>query len=149
MITFHCIGIPQPKGSTKSWLNKRTGRVVTVSDNDRLAGWERTVALAAKAAGLRPHDGPCCVEATFVLPRPKSHFRKNGELRPSAPMRHVSKPDGDKLLRAVLDALTGIAWVDDSQADFALARKRYADPGEQPGVSVAVRQERVETWGGK
>lgn len=148
MITFQALGVPQPKGSTKSFLHRTTGRVVTISDNDRLAGWERTVALAAKAAGLKPHDGPCCVEATFVFPRPKYHLGKRG-LRPSAPMRHTVKPDGDKCLRALLDALTGIAYRDDAQVDFKLARKRWADPGEQPGVSVAVRQESAETWGGK
>lgn len=148
MITFHAIGIPQPKGSTKSFRHPHTGRIVTMSDNDKLKPWQRVIGTAAKVAGVRPHDGPCCVEATFILPRPKGHTGKRG-LRPSAPMRHTVKPDGDKLLRALLDALTGIAWNDDAQVDSKLARKRWTDPGEAAGVSVAIWQEPAETFGGK
>ena len=41
----------------------------------------------------------------------------------------VTKPDLDKLLRSVLDALTGIVWVDDSQVVIISARKDFGQPG--------------------
>ncbi|MFZ1730810.1 MAG: RusA family crossover junction endodeoxyribonuclease [Bacteroidota bacterium] len=54
----------------------------------------------------------------FLLPRPKSHFRSGRNahlLRETAPRFPTSKPDADKLSRAVLEALTGVAYKDDAQ----------------------------------
>jgi len=60
----------------------------------------------------------------FQFVRPKSHYTAKGALRDAAP-RHVGKPDIDKLCRAVLDALTGIAYADDSQVVALDASKVY------------------------
>lgn len=51
-------------------------------------------------------DGPLRVDLTFYFPRPASHFRSNGTLKPNAPKWHVSKPDRDNSDKLVLDALT-------------------------------------------
>jgi crossover junction endodeoxyribonuclease RusA len=63
--------------------------------------------------------GPVCVEVVFHFKRPASHYRgKSGELREGVPTRFahgVQRGDLDKLLRAVLDALTGVAFADDRQ----------------------------------
>ena len=53
----------------------------------------------------------------------------------SAPPFPTVKPDADKLLRALLDALTSQAWRDDAQVINASAAKRYAT-GDGPGVLV-------------
>lgn len=66
-----------------------------------------------------------------MLPRP---VRTPKSRTPPA----IKKPDGDKLLRAVLDALTGVAWVDDSQVTDARARKRLAELDAPPGVYIAI-----------
>jgi hypothetical protein len=55
---------------------------------------------------------------------------------------HVVKPDLDKLVRAVGDALTGILYRDDAQIVSLNASKRFAGLGgdgvlEQPGVHLA------------
>lgn len=42
-------------------------------------------------------------------------------------------------MSGVLDALTGIAWADDSQVTHLTATKRYAAQDEQPGVLVTLR----------
>ena len=47
------------------------------------------------------------------------------------------KPDLDKLIRAVLDGLTGVAYVDDSQVILIQATKTY---GINEGVWVTVEQ---------
>ena len=48
----------------------------------------------------------------------------------------VKKPDLDKCIRAVLDALTGVVLADDSLVvDVHGARKRLADIGEEPSSS--------------
>ena len=78
------------------------------------------------------------VTLTFRMPRPKSHYwtgRRAHELRPDAPTWHTSRPDVDKLTRAVLDALSGVWWVDDSQVAMVTASKAYSDDGA-PGVHI-------------
>jgi Holliday junction resolvase RusA-like endonuclease len=44
-------------------------------------------------------------------------------------------PDLDKLVRAILDSLTGVVWRDDAQVVDIVARKVYA---ETPGVDIAI-----------
>lgn len=136
-IAFSVDGIPVPKGSARSYVSKR-GKLSTVQDNkDRLIPWEAAVGWRARAAGLRPTDAPCIVSAVFRMPRPKSHYGARG-LRPSAPRHHAIRPDTDKLIRAILDALTGIAWMDDSQVVDLHPVKRYVEDGEVAGVDVVV-----------
>jgi Holliday junction resolvase RusA-like endonuclease len=54
---------------------------------------------------------------------------------PQHPSWHIVRPDADKLIRAVLDALTGKVWRDDCQVAELLIRKRYADDGKE-GVMI-------------
>lgn len=140
-VSFRVPGTPIPKGSARSYVSKR-GKLSTVQSNrDKLVPWEAAVAWRAKAAGLRPHVEPCSIALVFTMPRPKGHYGARG-MRPSAPQSHTTKPDLDKLIRAVLDALTGIAWMDDSQVLEISASKRYADEGETTGAEITVKQKR-------
>jgi len=54
----------------------------------------------------------------------------------SAAPFHITVPDLDKILRSVLDSLTGIVYKDDSQVDQIIARKAYALP--DPGLEAVV-----------
>lgn len=40
---------------------------------------------------------------------------------------HTKKPDVDNCVKAVLDAMNGIVWIDDAQIVSLLARKEYLD----------------------
>jgi Holliday junction resolvase RusA-like endonuclease len=51
----------------------------------------------------------------------------NGSPRASAPRLPATRPDIDKLLRAVLDALTGLVFVDDGQVVTVNMAKEYAN----------------------
>jgi Holliday junction resolvase RusA-like endonuclease len=73
-------------------------------------------------------EGPVTASFTFYLRRPKSHYLKNGALRPKAPRRHTTKPDVLKLARAIEDALTGIVYQDDAQIVCEQLEKYYGDP---------------------
>jgi crossover junction endodeoxyribonuclease RusA len=80
---------------------------------------------------LSPMVGPVSTQVTFIFPRPKSHYRTGRyqfDLRSDAPEYHSSKPDTDKLLRAIGDALTGIVVRDDSQIAHLSAYKVYGAP---------------------
>jgi crossover junction endodeoxyribonuclease RusA len=74
------------------------------------------------------------VELTFTFKRPKSHVTSKGTLREGYSEYHVQRPDVDKLSRAILDALTGIAYQDDSQVVTLAATKTW---GDSDGVEIS------------
>ena len=132
-LSFEVQGTPAPKGSTRSFLHARTGKVVTLPDAKGYEAWNTAVALAARRAmeGLPPMDGPVGVSLTFRLRAPL-RLRNPGGRRPA------TRPDVDKLARAVLDAATqGGVWKDDGQVCSLQVDKFYAG-AEQEGVSVRV-----------
>ena len=103
-----------------------------VESSKAVGPWRERVALqAAHTMGTATvWTGPVRVQLEFVLPRPTS--LPKSKPTPAA----VKRPDTDKLVRAVLDALTGVVWGDDSQVVALHATKRVAELGEQPGVSI-------------
>lgn len=125
-------GDAAPQGS-KSFKGMRGGRAILAESSKALGPWRERVALAAHAHGwtLAPAGVPVAVELLFVRPRPLSTPKRR---TPPA----VKKPDLDKLERAILDAITGIAFTDDSQVTDLHSRKRLAEIGEVPGVHITV-----------
>ncbi len=133
-------GTPVAKGSARAFVVK--GRaVVTQSNAARQRPWASAITLAARDA-MRGRDmitGPCEVTAYFYMPRPKKHYRtgkRSAEMRLDAPWHHAGTPDLDKLLRCVLDALTGVVWRDDGQVCGIESTKTYDG---KPGVSIVIR----------
>jgi Holliday junction resolvase RusA-like endonuclease len=87
---------------------------------------------------------PVKVHLSFVLRRPKGHFRSDGAtLNPRAPARPTAKMDLDKLERAALDGLVASrkekkrgnerVLLDDSLVVEIHSRKVY---GAEPGVRI-------------
>lgn len=133
---FSVAGTPRPQGS------KRVVRGRLLEASRHVAAWREAVRQAATEAmpdGYEPHDGQVEVSLVFLMPRPKGHVGARG-LRPSAPTSPLGRPDVDKLARAVLDALTGVIFRDDSQVVLLTASKEYAAPdiGGEPGVHIGV-----------
>ena len=134
--SFFVPGEPITEGSTRAFTSGQ--RVVVTHDRGpELDQWRLKVAHAAQAAaqdaGWEPrYDGPVAVTAAFFLPRPKSAKKR---LVP-----HV-KPDLDKLIRAVGDALAPYkqpgVLKDDSRIVTWHTSKYYADD-YKPGVLVYV-----------
>ena len=139
-IEFFVAGTPIPKGSAKAFVNKFTGRAQVMQDNrDKQKPWASIISYTAQQIIKEKIDGPVRISLIFIMPRLKSHYgsgKNSTVMKPSAPLWHVAKPDLDKLVRCVKDALTGIAWHDDSQvAEIALGRKQY---GDHPGVKIQI-----------
>ena len=82
-----------------------------------------------------PKDVPLIVEATFAKSVPKSYTKKKREACLSGDMLPTSKPDIDNYLKAVLDAINGLAFEDDSQIVTTIAEKIYA---EEPYVEIKI-----------
>jgi len=125
---FFVTGHPKPKGSWTP-LRTRDGKIKFRHASNKTAKWcvdaKEQVAILWRGPIL---EGPIFVDLLFLLPRPKT----------------VSRPyptgkydgDGDKLTRAMLDAMTGIVYVDDSQVIDWPGKKRYTDG--TPGVWVTI-----------
>ena len=100
------------------------GRIIHAKGS-ALAAWRSGIALAAKQAGARPHPDAVEIDVTFYMARPRTVKRTEP----------CVAPDLDKLIRAVLDGLTAIAYIDDGQVTRITARKVY---GETPGALISV-----------
>lgn len=144
---FTVVGKPVPQGSTRAF--SRGGRIHTTNDpTGTIERWRGDIRSAFRPAPdepvPQPWQGAISMRLAFRLPRPKSHFlpansrRPEPVLRPDAPFVAEGGPDLDKLARAVLDALTGQAYVDDAQVASLATFKAYPGVGQQPGVDVRV-----------
>lgn len=139
-VSFFVPGLAAPKGSARGFVVK--GRAVVTHDNKRTKSFEHAVRVTAMEAGLEPlQEGWLHVHLRFVMPRPKGHLRRDGTVKPSAPECPTVKPDLDKLVRTVLDGLTGVAYRDDAQVAGLSAAKLY---GAAPGVHVTVSDPNTE-----
>lgn len=127
----------EPQGSTKAFVIPGTTRAIITSANAKMKPFRSEVtrmarAVVAEGAGIEPVFGkhvPVSVDMEFCFICPESAKRK----RPHP----VVKPDIDKLQRAILDALTGVGFLDDSQVVHAVARKVY---GAVESATVTVRE---------
>jgi Holliday junction resolvase RusA-like endonuclease len=64
-------------------------------------------------------------DITALFSIPKSASKKLQEKMLSGAVRPTKKPDCDNIIKAVLDALNGVAYYDDSQVVKICIRKRY------------------------
>ena len=96
-----------------------------------LGPWRDRIASFVREKDPEMFLGPVFVHARFVMPRPASTPKRR---TPAA----VKRPDLDKLLRGVFDAVTGVIWTDDAQVVQALTSKRLAAIGETPGLHLTI-----------
>ena len=138
-LRFIAFGIPKAQPRAKAFSR---GGHAGVYDPGTSNDWKTIVRNAATAEWDRVQfSGPVSVSLMFDLPRPQSHFRSNGELKPNAPKWVEKKPDLDNLEKAVLDALTNVGvWRDDSQVVVVEKSKLYADQGCRPGCCVEIKE---------
>lgn len=80
-------------------------------------GWVAKQAMA----GRPPHEGPVKVTQTFYVPRP-AHIPPGMRY----PIQHGA-PDGDNLLKTLLDGMAGIVYVNDRQVVQWPGAKVFAD----------------------
>lgn len=135
MLSFTAYVHPEPQGSSKAFVI--AGRAHITSSNTKLKPFRSEVTRCAMVAArdeninlpMAVKHVPVRVEVDFYIAKPDSIPKKR--LYPSV------KPDLDKLLRAVLDSLTGVAFHDDGQVIEAYPRKFYGSP-ERVEVKVTI-----------
>jgi crossover junction endodeoxyribonuclease RusA len=124
-LPFTVYGVPRPQGSKRHVGNGRM-----IESSPRVAEWRTLVAHTAsiERAGQPVIEGPVTVDVVFGFGLPK----QPGTRRSQDP--HTQRPDLDKLVRAVLDALTGVMYTDDSQVVELSARKVWVETGQDCAV---------------
>ena len=107
-----------------------------VIDPKKSRSWKAMAALVMKQArngqGVwHPLEGALDVTVVATWQTLKSAPKKN------PPVYKVTRPDGDNVLKAVLDAGNKILWADDACCVRLTVEKRY---GAVPSVRVEVRR---------
>lgn len=128
-IMFIIPGQPTAKGRPRM---TRGGHAYTPAKTRNYEAFVKMCFLE-KYAQETPITGPVelKVHAAFTIPKSWSKKRK------AAADHHTSRPDLDNIVKAIKDALNGIAWVDDSQVCGLLATKRYVTGA--PCVAVHIK----------
>lgn len=80
-------------------------------------------------------EGPVCLDVRLVFSRPKGRTWKT---KPMPRYRHTSKPDAENVVKAIQDALNGLAWRDDSQIALLTVSKFVASGQEGPHTVIGV-----------
>ena len=123
VINYQIDAIPRPQGS-----KRHVGNGVMLESSKHVANWRAFARLCAvqamKGHEIAPKSTPVQVTVYFKFDRPQKHFNSKG-LKPDAPLMHTNKPDSDKLLRALLDSMTGVVFTDDSQVCEVMVCKQY------------------------
>lgn len=133
---FFVPGIPIAQPRSRAVYTRNQPRMYT-PDNG-IVKWKRSIQFIARQNWHgRAMPDAFYVGLEIVFPRPKSMIWKT---KPMPTVWHIKKPDRDNLDKAVLDALTGIFWIDDCQACDGRIKKRIAGGGEECGVYVLVHK---------
>jgi crossover junction endodeoxyribonuclease RusA len=138
-LRFMVAGSPIPQGSKSARVYN--GRAIMFEANKKLPAWRLAVSEAARLAmhdteQIEPFSGPVRLTVTFFMQRPK---------KPKHDTYPGSKPDCDKLIRAICDSLTmAKTWADDALAVEIHARKLWCgsstDSYPTPGCSVQITE---------
>lgn len=131
-IKFTVPGAPVGKGRPRF---TRSGHAYTP---EKTAAYEERVRLYWKVQSGNGFAGgvPLAASITAFFPLPKSLSAKKAAALDGTP--HTKKSDADNVAKAVLDALNGFAYQDDSQIAFLSVRK-YQTAGT-PRVEVTIEE---------
>ena len=115
-----------PQGKARPRFSHRTGTVYTPS---KTAKYEKQIRKAFIAAGgkIIPADCYVSVAVNAYFHIPKSYTKGKRLACIHNVNRPAKKPDIDNTLKAVLDALNGVAYEDDRQVVEAICRKYYTE----------------------
>ena len=118
-ITFTVYGKPEPQGSSRAFIIGGKARITSANAKLKPFRQRLTAEAIQNCCDMMPYfkkHVPLQLTVVFTFLKPPSSPKKRG---------CVVKPDLDKLVRAVGDALTGSVWHDDAQVISISASKRY------------------------
>lgn len=139
-IKFKVLG--EPKGKQRPRLCVIRGRSIVYTPK-QTTEYEQKIRASYKRLTSEkfPRGTPLEIEITALFSIPKKFNKEqrqkalNGEIFP------IKKPDGDNIIKIILDALNNTAYFDDSQVCGINFVKIY---GETPQIIIEIKE--IKTW---
>lgn len=123
----------KPSGKERPRFSSKTRQTFTpqkTKNYEELVRW----CYRAKCRGIKL-EGEIAASITAYYPVAKSTSKVNKEAMIKGKIRPIIKPDADNIIKAVLDALNGLAYKDDSAIVSVSAEKYYST---NPRVEVTL-----------
>ena len=79
------------------------------------------------------------ISASFHFKRPKSHFKKSGLLKPTAPKHILKRPDIDNCIKFLLDALQPEVILDDKLVVEVKVTKKWCNTKDEEATRVELK----------
>lgn len=119
-----------PKGQTRAIVHLST----------EAKRYKRDVAWIAKQAGIRnPTDRPVEIGSIILIPR-AYRLRIDPKTLDRVQVKNSTVMDLDNCIKVTLDALKGIAYVDDAQIKRIRGPIEYSEPDGQGGLVIEIEE---------
>jgi len=135
MTTYHFEVPGQPQAWKRVKQFASHGKSWSYNPNENVNS-QKTIRDYAMASGVKITDSLVKLSIIFYMKRPKSLMKKSS---PKESFPCIKRPDLDNLVKQYLDALTFVAYRDDSQVYSLIAEKRYHMIGEIPTTYVEIK----------
>ena len=134
MISFVVPGVPVGKGRPR--FAKR-GNFVSTYTPEKTASYENLVKVLAMQAmkGTQPLPYPVRVVIDVAICPPASWSKKKRAQALNQLIQPTGKPDIDNVAKGILDAMNGVAYLDDKQV-ISLTIRKFYDESDQAFVTV-------------
>jgi len=134
--SFTVYGTPVGKGRPRF---RNTGKFVQAYTPEKTAAYETLVKLAYQQehGGAPLLAGALHMRIEAYFPIPKATSKKNIEKMLHGDILHTKKPDADNVIKAIADALNGVAYADDSAISSLTVMKKYSDT---PRVEIMISE---------
>lgn len=132
MIEFEVSGEPVAKGRPRVFGKVAVTPTKTVNYENLVK-----VMFMQQIKDKKPLEGALKVTMVLVFTIPKSASNKKKAEMIEGTIRPIKRPDIDNCIKAVTDALNGLAYKDDSQIVQIYCEKIY---GEIPKVTVRIEE---------
>lgn len=134
-VVFTILGQPVAKGRPR-FRRLPTGAVMAYTPS-KTGDYERRVrAVAGRTMDGHPaFSGAVSVRVMVNMEIPQSWSKIKRQQAASGVLLPISRPDLDNIVKAVLDAINGVVFNDDSQITDLILSKRYGPPSVKVIVS--------------
>ncbi len=134
MISFIIPGEPVAQGRAR--ITTRCGHP-RMYDAPKSADYKAMIAMIAAQHFSQPTERPVSIKLYIYRPIPRSWSTAKQKRAEMCALLPTTKPDIDNYIKAVLDGLNKIAFVDDNQVVSISATKRYSrNPCVQVDLNV-------------
>lgn len=127
-VIFHVPGKPQGKARARTVHNKALGHNISYTpENDLLyENLIKTMYLQEAKGEQFEKEVPVTLRIIARFEPPKSASKKRQQQMLVGELPPLKKPDIDNIVKVVADALNGVAYHDDTQIIFTVAKKVYS-----------------------